>query len=35
MKVNIGTLKTHKLEITGDYWDEETVSHIVDLLTEY
>ena len=34
-KVNIGTDANPKMASIGDYWDDETVGHIVDLLQEY
>lgn len=34
-KVNIGIEENTKLDIIGDYWNEEIVSQIVDLLREY
>ena len=34
-KVNIGMVENPKLAIIGDYWDEQIVSHIADLLREY
>ena len=34
-KENIGTEENPKLDIIGYYWDEETISQIVDLLKEY
>jgi hypothetical protein len=34
-KVNIGTEDKPKFENIGDYWNEETVENIVDLLREY
>lgn len=34
-KVNIGTEADPKVASIGDYWDDETVGHIVDLLQEY
>ena len=35
IKVNIGTEETPKFSSIGDYWDEKTVSKIIDLLHEY
>ena len=34
-KVNIGSLENPKFTNIGDYWDEETVTNITDLLHEY
>jgi hypothetical protein len=34
-KVNIGTKDNPKFTNIGDYWNEETVEKIVDLLHEY
>ena len=34
-KVNIGSPKNPKFANIGDYWDEETVAKITDLLHEY
>ena len=34
-KVNIGTKENPKLAIIGDYWEEEIVSKILDLIREY
>ena len=34
-KVNIGFLENPKFSNIGDYWDEETVAKIKDLLHEY
>ena len=34
-KANIRTYSNPKMESIGDYWDNETVGHIVDLLQEY
>ena len=34
-KVNIGTEAESKLASIGDYWDEEAMGHIVDLLQQY
>jgi hypothetical protein len=34
-KVNIGTKDNPKFTNIGDYWNEETVEKIVDLLREY
>ena len=34
-KVNIGTDTNPKMASIGDYWDDETVGHIADLLQEY
>jgi len=34
-KVNIGTTKQPKFSNVGDYWDDETVSKITELLREY
>lgn len=34
-KYNIGSEKNPKLAIIGDYWDDETVNRVVDLLKEY
>ena len=33
--MNIGTETEHKLASIGDYWDEETVGHIANLLKQY
>jgi len=35
IKVNIGTNEVLKFSFIGDYWDEETVGKIIDLLHEY
>jgi len=34
-KVNIGTKEYPKFANVGDYWDDETVSKITELLREY
>jgi hypothetical protein len=34
-KVNIGIEKAPKLENVGDYWDDATISNIIELLHEY
>ena len=34
-KVNIGTEAEPKLASIGDYWDEEIMGHITDLLKQY
>jgi len=34
-RVNIGIDEVHKFAFIGDYWDEETVGKITDLLHEY
>ena len=34
-KINIGTEADPKFASIGDYWDDETVGHITDLLQEY
>ena len=34
-KINIGTEADPKLASIGDYWDDETVGHIADLLQQY
>ena len=34
-KVNIGIEANPKMASIGDYWDDETVGHITDLLQEY
>lgn len=34
-KVNIGTEADPKFASIGDYWDDETIGHIADLLQEY
>lgn len=34
-KINIGTEADPKFASIGDYWDDETVGHIADLLQEY
>ena len=34
-KVNIETKENPKVASIGDYWDDETIRHIVDLLQEY
>ena len=34
-KVNIGSPDNPKFSNIGDYWDEETVTNITDLLHEY
>ena len=33
-KVNIGTIDNPKMEIIGDYWDEQTIERITELLCE-
>jgi len=35
VKVNIGTVEVPKFASIGDYWDEQTVCKITDLLHEY
>lgn len=35
MKVNIGMNENPKFATIGDYWDEETLTQVVDLLREY
>jgi len=35
IKVNIGTAEVPKFAFIGDYWDEQTVCKITDLLHEY
>ena len=35
VKVNIGTLEVPKFATIGDYWDDETVRKIIELLHEY
>jgi len=35
VKVNIGTSEIPKFAFIGDYWDEQTVCNITDLLHEY
>ena len=34
-KANIGTEENPKVASIGDYWDDEIVGHIADLLQEY
>ena len=34
-KVNIGLLENPKFANIGDYWDDETISKIIELLHEY
>jgi hypothetical protein len=34
-KVNIGTIENPKMASIGDYWDEQTVERIIELLCEY
>lgn len=34
-EVNIGTVEQPKLAKIGDYWDDDTVSKVAELLTEY
>jgi hypothetical protein len=34
-KVNIGTVENPKMASIGDYWDEQTVESITELLREY
>jgi hypothetical protein len=34
-KVNIGTAENPKMAIIGDYWDEQTMERITELLHEY
>jgi hypothetical protein len=34
-KHNIGTEEAPKMVIIGDYWDQETMMQVVDLLKEY
>jgi hypothetical protein len=34
-KVNIGTVENPKMANIGDYWDEQTVEIITELLREY
>jgi hypothetical protein len=34
-KVNIGTNDNLKMDIIGDYWDEQTIERITELLREY
>jgi hypothetical protein len=34
-KVNIGTTKNPKFAQIGDYWNDETIEKVVDLLQEY
>ena len=34
-KVNIGTTENPKMAIIGDYWDEQIVENIIELLREY
>ena len=34
-KINIGTSEVPKFSFIGDYWDEETICNIIDLLHEY
>jgi hypothetical protein len=34
-KVNIGTTKQPRMVIIGDYWDEQTLEIIIELLCEY
>ena len=35
LKVNIGTVENPKFVNVGDYWDEETMAKITDLLHEF
>lgn len=35
IKHNIGIEEKHKMATVGDYWDEEMVTQVVDLLKEY
>jgi hypothetical protein len=34
-KVNIGTVEWPKMVNSGDYWDEQTLESIIELLREY
>jgi hypothetical protein len=34
-KLNIGTTENPKMASIGDYWDEQIVERIIDLLREY
>jgi hypothetical protein len=34
-KHNIGTEEAPKMVVIGDYWDQEIVTQVVDLLKEY
>jgi hypothetical protein len=34
-KVNIGIVENHKMASIGDYWDEQIVESIIELLHEY
>jgi CTP:phosphocholine cytidylyltransferase-like protein len=34
-KFNIGTTENPKMSNIGDYWDEQTVKKIIELLREY
>jgi hypothetical protein len=34
-KLNIGTIENPKMANNGDYWDEQTVESIKELLREY
>jgi hypothetical protein len=34
-KVNIGIVENPKIAIMGDYWDNQTVERITELLREY
>jgi hypothetical protein len=34
-KVNIGTMKNPKFVQIGDYWNDETIEKVADLLREY
>jgi CTP:phosphocholine cytidylyltransferase-like protein len=34
-KVNIGTTENPKMASIGDYWDEQTIERITELLREY
>jgi len=35
VKVNIGTSEVPKFDFIRDYWDEETICKVIDLLHEY
>jgi hypothetical protein len=34
-KDNIGTKESYKMAIISDYWDQKTMTQVVDLLKEY
>jgi hypothetical protein len=35
MKINIGTTKNRNIASIGDYWDNQTIERITELLCEY